>query len=273
MKELPRGKNGSIKVQGASSCLLSNAGHCDIFDNSRSWAMWTTQDASLPPPRSWFLLFPANGLAIELGEGVAVSWDGRFAWHCSSVADVDPRVQTLSFFAGVKATTCRLARRLEEWEWVMESILSGKEGCPLAVGDRVWYKQRFEAVAQASAGFRRASATVVAINVLDESGELNMSLAFGREGSRAEAFALIPMACMNVSVVHAGAICRSNELSDNKLVGERVSVFWPGDDACYDGEVRAYDARSRLHAIAYDDGMHLSELLGGDDAPSYRVLH
>jgi len=38
------------------------------------------------------------------------------------------------------------------------------------------------------------------------------------------------------------------------VVGRRLRVYWPLDDAWYEGRVDAYDAGSRKHRVKYDDG-------------------
>ena len=71
-------------------------------------------------------------------------------------------------------------------------------------------------------------------------------------------------------VVRAGAITRANELRGPELKGTRVRVFWPEDDACFDGCVVEY--REGLHVVHYDDGEVREEVLGSVDTPHYRVL-
>ncbi|KAG2634955.1 hypothetical protein PVAP13_2NG321800 [Panicum virgatum] len=39
-----------------------------------------------------------------------------------------------------------------------------------------------------------------------------------------------------------------------EVVGRRLRVYWPLDDAWYEGRVDAYDAGSRKHRVKYDDG-------------------
>jgi len=39
-----------------------------------------------------------------------------------------------------------------------------------------------------------------------------------------------------------------------EVVGRRLRVYWPLDDAWYKGRVAAYDAASRRHRVKYDDG-------------------
>ena len=257
--DVPRGKT-RVLASGAASSGLSNSGHCDVRDSSRSFSVWTTSDPSIIyAQRRWWFFMPRNGLAIELGEGVAVSWDGRWVWHCSAVEDAHPCATHLSFFAGMKLTTCGISRRLREWEWAWESSASGHwlSSLPLAIGDRVWLRRVLP-----GGGLRRDSGFVLCVT------ESEVKVGWGKEGlaSSVEAF---PAACL-VDMVRAGAICRACELSGMQVVGRRVSVYWPMDDECFDGVVQSFDGER--HTILYDDAMILAELLGSEDSPSYRVL-
>ena len=64
-----------------SSSNLSNSEHIDTGDHSRSFAIWVTKDKY----EGAYLLFPQWGLAIELGHGRYISWNGNECAHCSSV--------------------------------------------------------------------------------------------------------------------------------------------------------------------------------------------
>ena len=50
----------------AVSCNLGNPEHIDPRDDSPSFARWYRSCPHLPAPTTWWLLFPAVGLAIEL---------------------------------------------------------------------------------------------------------------------------------------------------------------------------------------------------------------
>ncbi|KAK3154613.1 hypothetical protein QOZ80_2BG0192870 [Eleusine coracana subsp. coracana] len=41
---------------------------------------------------------------------------------------------------------------------------------------------------------------------------------------------------------------------DSSLLGARIKVWWPDDKAFYKGVVESYDAASKRHKVAYDDG-------------------
>ena len=58
---------------------LGNAEHIDP-DGWRCYAVWGSDQ---PPgaSASWFLLFPHHSLAIALGHGTWLSWDGRVQPH------------------------------------------------------------------------------------------------------------------------------------------------------------------------------------------------
>lgn len=60
---------------------LCNSEHLDTGDHSRSFAYWVTEDTY----EGAYLLFPQWGLAIELGHGRYISWDGKVCAHCSSI--------------------------------------------------------------------------------------------------------------------------------------------------------------------------------------------
>ena len=42
------------------------------------------------------------------------------------------------------------------------------------------------------------------------------------------------------------------------IIGRRLSVYWPMDDAWYSGVVQSYDAKAAQHAVLYDDGVEES---------------
>ena len=73
---------------GDASYNLANPCHCDVADAWRSFAIWVRGNPgnnNIPAPRDHWFLFPDVGLAIELVDGVAISWDGRVAAHCTSM--------------------------------------------------------------------------------------------------------------------------------------------------------------------------------------------
>ncbi|WVZ64907.1 hypothetical protein U9M48_014354 [Paspalum notatum var. saurae] len=53
---------------------------------------------------------------------------------------------------------------------------------------------------------------------------------------------------------HAAAAAVSASGPAAEAVGRRLRVYWPLDDAWYEGRVEAYDAASRRHRVKYDDG-------------------
>jgi hypothetical protein len=72
---------------------LGNSAHYDIQDASIGIAIWTEV---LPNHcKSWNMIFPNiqidhnnktyQGLVIQLHHGIAISWDGRYVRHCSSI--------------------------------------------------------------------------------------------------------------------------------------------------------------------------------------------
>ena len=48
---------------------------------------------------------------------------------------------------------------------------------------------------------------------------------------------------------------------DRTIVGRRISVYWVGDRAWYEGVVKDYDCAAELHTVCYDDGDQRDEPL------------
>jgi hypothetical protein len=81
------------------SINLGNASHFDVHDASPGYSVWTEE----VPGRgaNWFFVLPNvhgtkpdgrstfRGMAVRLGHGVAISWDGRVIRHCTSVSHPD----------------------------------------------------------------------------------------------------------------------------------------------------------------------------------------
>eukprot|EP00966_Prymnesium_polylepis_P322439 7378695-Prymnesium_polylepis.1 len=68
---------GGLPACADASHNLANPVHLDVGDGDRSFAIWTRGQPQLGEIVGHYLLFPHVGLAIELVDGVAVSWDGR----------------------------------------------------------------------------------------------------------------------------------------------------------------------------------------------------
>ena len=88
---------------------LGNAEHVDP-DGWRSYAVWVS-DQPTGASASWFLLFPHHSLAIALGHGTWVSWDGRVQPHCTAVPQVAAGDELLSVFCSLPARLIKVAER------------------------------------------------------------------------------------------------------------------------------------------------------------------
>ena len=75
---------GGLPACADASRNLANPVHLDVGDGDRSFAVWMRGQPQLGEIVGHYLLFPHVGLAIELVDGVAVSWDGRVLAHCTS---------------------------------------------------------------------------------------------------------------------------------------------------------------------------------------------
>jgi hypothetical protein len=80
------------------SVNLGNSSHFDVHDASQGYSVWTEEVRGRGA--NWYLFLPNVhgykpdgtrffGLAIKLGHGVAISWDGRKIRHCTSVSHPD----------------------------------------------------------------------------------------------------------------------------------------------------------------------------------------
>ena len=80
------------------SVNLGNSSHFDVHDASQGYSVWTEEIRGLGA--NWYFVMPNlhgtrpdgrtfAGIAIRLGHGVAISWDGRVIRHCTSLSMPD----------------------------------------------------------------------------------------------------------------------------------------------------------------------------------------
>lgn len=111
-----------LKTHGAFSRLrcavtvnLTNRPHRDLDDAGKCFAIWVQKYVGgkpPKPPKQWWLLFPCVGLAIQLEQGVRISWNGRCAQHCSISVPGEEGDELLSLFAG---TSLRVQGHKDDW--------------------------------------------------------------------------------------------------------------------------------------------------------------
>ena len=92
---------------------LGNAEHQDR-DGWRSYARWFARHGHASESRAWWLLFPRHGVAVLLTHGTWVSWDGRFAPHCTAVPVVAQGDCLMSLFCSLPANVVSVLQRGEE---------------------------------------------------------------------------------------------------------------------------------------------------------------
>lgn len=121
---------------------LANAAHLDPNDDGRCHAVWMRSEFLHPEPKHWYMLFPDVGLAIELCHGACLSWDGREARHCTSVAQKDRATDVLwSYYFGLNAPLAHAQVRLEDFERaVTQREASGDSWPPFTDNVKVWVK-------------------------------------------------------------------------------------------------------------------------------------
>ena len=81
------------------SVNLGNSSLYDVNDASQGYSMWTEEVLGLG--QNWYFVLPNvqglrpdgkakfRGMAVKLGHGVGISWDGRVIRHCTSVSCPD----------------------------------------------------------------------------------------------------------------------------------------------------------------------------------------
>ena len=213
----------------------------------------------LSTARIWWLLFPEHGLAIRLVHGTCVSWDGRWAGHCTAVQVCEPGVHLLSFFVGVRDGVRQLRLLQDEFMMAVRARASGGmlASLPLGLDELVWVKW------VVAGCWRRRTGKVVGVSWEGVSVDLDLS----ETGSETVFYRWERVAEM---VVHAGAITRADEAVGASLVGSRVKVYWPGEERCFDGQVVHWDGKS--HHVEYDDGEVVEEVLPSEDTTHWCVL-
>ena len=241
----------------AVSSNLGNPEHLDCGDAWQSYARWLRGLPNGPEPSGWWFLLPAVGLAIELEDGVGVSWDGREVHHCTAVPHgIGEGDELFSMFFSVQ-------RRAEQHVVRQRHLLRalGVRGASrVEVGDSVWVKWYPEVSDRKSDRFRCVRGFV---------REISGSEILVRGKFTHEMDVWIPWQL----VVRAGAVSRPvvGPMQGPTLVGQRVWVYWPAEDELFPGVVSAWDSVQCLHTVSYDDGDVCEEQLSGEGAPYWYV--
>lgn len=58
----------------------------------------------------------------------------------------------------------------------------------------------------------------------------------------------------HIQEAEGASLSKKNKMLDENLVGSRIKVWWPDDEMFYEGVVESYNASSKKHKVAYDDG-------------------
>ena len=230
------------RVSLAVSANLWNMRHKDLDDNRRSWAIWLRQEQRAAPDLSWWFLFPDHSIAIQLEDGIRMSWDGRHIAHCSVSSGYPEGDRLLSFFVG-EYSRCRAAdRRIADFH---ASVRLGEEGeYPFSIGDAIWV-----AWYPGRRGFIRARAYIV--DMLPNGG---MLVAWHRNSRDVTTYESAPM------LGHAGRVARvPSSMVGEGLVGARICVYNDVRDDFTHGTVSAYLQDG--HLVTYDSGDNKVEQL------------
>eukprot|EP00965_Chrysotila_dentata_P057258 1899117-Pleurochrysis_carterae.AAC.3 len=180
---------------------LGNPAHIDVQDGSHSFVIWAfenPQNFRRDVKHTSWLLFPDVGLAIELIDGVGVSWDGRKLRHCTSAIEhfphakkslqavlANPKLVTdtaslLGFFTAMPKAALNSSHKQEEFVQARGALrhnggricASGK--ARLLVGQKVWVR----IFAEDGAAWRRMTLVVEKVKK-DSSDEADAELQNG----------------------------------------------------------------------------------------------
>ena len=103
------GGSGGLAPSGDISINLGNESHNDVYDLCRAVSTWV--EVEVGDATGWYYLMPnvsidgdPRPVAIELGTGVTIVWDGRIVAHCSSKPTVGEGNSVHGCFLGVSCT-------------------------------------------------------------------------------------------------------------------------------------------------------------------------
>ena len=262
---------GGLPACADASYNLANPVHVDVGDAWRSYAVWVRLQPTQPIAGHWFL-FPDVGLAIELQDSVAISWDGRECAHATSAptTEVSPSDALLSLFFSLPANVVGATERRAEMLEALHARAASKGVASLQPGDRVWAKWYAKGEHAGSNGWRRATGDVH--NVLEDGSVVVQWLHASGRGLSLTTLTRQQAACM---LVCAGVVMPEAEgplLGAGGLVGHRIRIYWPGEDRLYAGSVLDWNEVSGEHLVHYDDGEDWWELLGGEQARVWYVV-
>mmetsp|Transcript_21344 Transcript_21344/g.56190 ORF Transcript_21344/g.56190 Transcript_21344/m.56190 type:complete len:346 (+) Transcript_21344:580-1617(+) len=265
---------GGLPACADASHNLANPVHLDVGDGDRSFAIWTRGQPQLGEIVGHYLLFPHVGLAIELVDGVAVSWDGRVLAHCTSEPATAVRADDalFSLFFSLPIDVLVAQKRMAEMRDALRAQAASDTYPPWSQGAQVWakwYPWVSDAQRRGSDRWYRATGILASVAtdgtvVVDWVGEAGR----GRSTNRLTA------AQAGQMLVRAGRVTpytRDTPHGD-ELVGRRVLVYWDAMDALYTAQVIEYDAGTGEHHVRYVDGSCAWEGFGTEYTSEVNVL-
>eukprot|EP00965_Chrysotila_dentata_P004375 142363-Pleurochrysis_carterae.AAC.2 len=287
---------------------LGNPAHLDVQDGSRCYVIWTfnnVQNVRKYVSETSWLLFPDHGLAVQLVDGVGVSWDGRRVSHCTSVlVQKECQVGTpdlFGLFTALPQAAKRSGTNQEEF-WLARGVLShgGGRHSPsgrdrLRVGQLVWVRlhARVDGHTKKKYTVWRRATMVVDRVVEDGAGEECSELRSGYvQLTGTTAVSSREVLKMSFKEYLSNSTCAGDvgtprdpltgtilvsEHFGSSIVGEKVRVWIykttpPKEDGLFDGQIEAYEEESQHHTILFDDGEVQMLRLGGPSAPHYSLL-
>jgi hypothetical protein len=263
-------KYGGLPACADASVNLANPAHVDVNDAHRSFAVWVRFMPHFGRVHGHYFLFPHVRLAIEIVDGLCVSWEGRECAHCTSaptqpVRDGDGLG---SLFFSLPSDVLRAEGRIAEMRAALRARAESDASVYPAweVGGSVWGKW-YPAMGDIHTDrWYRATGTVSHV------GDGVVHVDWLREAGRGRSVSELTLAQANQMLVHAGRVTPYSQggRSGARLVGRKVSVYWGRTDVLYVADVRTYDEESGEHEVVYEHGVVRWEAL--DSACTYNVL-
>ena len=247
---------GGLPSCADASHNLANPVHLDVGDGDRSFAVWMRGQPQLGEIVGHYLLFPHVGLAIELVEGVAVSWDGRVLAHCTSEPATVVRADDalLSLFFSLPIDVAAAEARMAEMRDALAARAASDMYPPWSEDAQVWAKwYPWVGDAQRPGSDRWYRATGVVASVAADG---TVVVDWVGEAGRGRSTSTLTPAQAGQMLVHAGRVTpyTRDTPRGEELVGRRVAVYWDAMDALYTAHVIEYDAATGEHHVRYADG-------------------
>ena len=230
--------------------------HIDTGDSSRSFTRYARRLPAKGKPSLWFI-FPHIGLAIEIDNGICISWDGRKAAHLTSVPwGLDDGDQLFAAFFALTIGVERCHQRTTEMRLALDAHNADGHP-PIASGSKVWVRW-YPLPEEQPTLWRRATGRLK----VRSDGDIEVCWPDRR-------YTLFTPEEASRDIVPAGKLAPQRDIDESSMVGKTVRVYWSGRDDFFAGSVVAYDMSTHAHTIEYNCGEVRADVLGSRETPYF----